>query len=148
MVGYYLIRGFNWADSTSIQEAAILVDEVQDHCPELAGEVRSYLMRRARLNGPDWSVADVQRPQWWRRRQYGWDEALPLWDWPGGRAWQDLRLHHLSAQGWEADEIATVFQLRVRGIRERLRDLKAGGVAGAALPPGWGPLKTIMTKKI
>jgi hypothetical protein len=131
MVGYYLLRGHTWADTTTIQEAIGLVVEVAAHLPDLAGPLRTYLIRRGRLHGPGYSVADVERFQWYRKVA-AWEEVIPA-PWPGRaapgqrarNAWEDLRLAHLAAQGWTAEEIAGVLDLKVRGIRERLHVLRA-----------------------
>jgi hypothetical protein len=129
-VGYYLIRGHTWADTTPIEEAIQLVDDVAGHLPDLAPTLRAYLIRRGRLHGPGYSVADVERVGWYRRKVAAWEQTIPA-PWPtpareGQRArnaWEDLRLAHLASQGWSPEEIAGVLGFRVRGIRERLHAL-------------------------
>lgn len=124
LVSYYLLRGHKWADSTALDEAIDLVEEAQTHLPDLAPELRGYLLRRARIDGHGFSVADVGRVQWYRRRCNAWaDIAEPGALWPGSEGWQWLRLTHLRDQGWDHREIANVLQLRTRTIRERLTAL-------------------------
>ena len=121
---YYLLRGHAWADSTSNEAALALVEEARCHLPDLAGELRVYLLRGARLHGPGYSVADVGRVQWYRRKVAAWEEVAGS-PWPGNRSrgWQDLRLRHLRDQGWSPEEIAGVLGLRTRSIRDRLNSL-------------------------
>lgn len=131
-MGYYLIRGHTWADTTPIQEAIGIVEEAGAHLPHLARPLLAYLTRRGRLHGAGYSVADVERVAWYRRKVAAWEQVIPA-PWPvpaapGQRArnaWEDLRLAHLAGQGWSPEEIAGVLGFRVRGIRDRLHALGA-----------------------
>ena len=121
LLDYYLLRGHTWADTTSTGEALDLVEELAHHLPELSGTVRAYLLRRARLDGHGYSVADVGRVAWYRRKLGAWDRVVGE-PWPGdkSRPWQTLRLLHLRDQGWGGAEIAEVLRLNKRTIKRRL----------------------------
>ena len=134
LISYYLARGHHWSDTTAIGEAIDLVDAASPHLPDLAPELRSYLLRRKRRDGSGYSVADVGRVQWYRRRAGAWQDIAPVGvAWPGAAAWEILRIRHLRDQGWGHREVANALDLRPRLVRERMADLDPPPVVGA----GW-----------
>jgi hypothetical protein len=126
LLAYVYARGHDWADRTSIECA---IDEIGSN-QSLESSLRDALIRllelRSRVSGPEWSVADVDRVQWYRRRVDAWNRAVVPSagiSWPGGSAWIDLRISHLRSIGWTTSEISGVLRISRRSVRQRIRRL-------------------------
>ena len=140
-MGYVLGRSFAWADNTAIGDAVALVGDGEHLHPTLGPALARWLLLRQRLDGEGFSVADVQRAQWWRRGVDTWQELVTAATgigWPGSTAWRDLRLAHLSRAGWTPAEIGAFLRVPVSPVRRRLdalaRDLSWTVVCPVALP--------------
>ena len=128
LVSYVLARGHRWANETSVEDALALVGSGDHLHEELGPALRRYLLRRQRIDGAGFSVADVERAWWWRRQVDTWDELITpaaAVRWPGSTGWRDLRFAHLWRQGWTDHEIAALLRLPVRQVRVRLDHLAA-----------------------
>ena len=137
LLAYVYLRGHDWADRISIADAVAEIGGNQS----LDGALKDALMRllemRARMSGPEWSVADVDRVQWYRRRVDSWNRAVvPTAGiaWPGGSAWIDLRISHLRSIGWTTPEISGVLRVSRRSVRKRI-DRLSGDLSWSVLSP-------------
>ena len=137
LLAYALCRGHLWADSTSIGEALELLQHVSrtehplgepEESPVYAACLR-YLELRARQQWEGYSVADCSRVAWYRRRVASWEDSFRA-PWPGGKAWQELRLRHLVEAGWTAGELSALFDIPKRTIGGRLSSLGDSKGAG------------------
>ena len=137
LCGYLLLRGYSWADSTSVGEAMGEIGTGEDLHPILGPVLARCLQNRARIDGLGWTVADVSRVRWWQRRSEVWERTIERSTgvaWPGDQGWADLRLSHLRADGWTCGEIASLVGIPVRSIRTRARRV-GGSLRWAAVCP-------------
>ena len=124
LLAYVYGRGHDYANRTSISDARIEIGDGTRLDPVLGPALARLLDLRDRVSGPEWSVADVDRVQWYRRRVESWDRSvLPHTGvgWPGGSAWIDLRITHMRNDGLTVPEISGVLRLSRRAIRSRIR---------------------------
>ena len=137
LCAYLLLRGYSWADSTSVGEA---IEEIGDGAqlhPVLGPVLVRCLQHRARIDGPGWTVADVSRVRWWQRRSEVWERTIEKSTgvaWPGDQGWADLRVSHLRADGWTCGEIASLVGVRPSSVRTRARRI-GGSLRWAAVCP-------------
>ena len=128
LLAYVYARGHSWADSTSVEDAIHLIGDFDRLDPVLGPILLRLLEHRERTHGADWSVSDVDRVQWYRRRVDSWDRSVGVAHgvaWPGGSAWVDLRISHMRAAGLTVPEISGLLSLSRRAIRKRIRRVSA-----------------------
>lgn len=124
LCAYVMLRGYAWADSISIGDAIDQIGTGQEIAlhQDLGPALLRCLENRARIDGPDWSVADVGRIRWYQRRVESWEntiQSLTGIGWPGEQAWADLRVAHLLRDGWTCKEIASLTGVPARSIKTR-----------------------------
>ncbi len=124
LCSYVLLRGYAWADSTSIRDAIAQIETGQELAlhHELGSSLLRCLESRARIDGPGWSVADVGRVRWYQRRVATWERTIGRSTgiaWPGDQAWADLRVAHLMRDGWTYKEISSLTGIPARSVRTR-----------------------------
>lgn len=126
LLGYVYCRGHGWADRTSIASAIDQIQALDEVDPVLGPALLRLLTVCKRERGGGWSVADVDRMQWYRRQVDTWDRAcVPSRGitWPGGSAWIDLRITHMRAEGMTVGEISGLLGISRRAVRGRVRRL-------------------------